>query len=67
MLIARGAPSEAILAVERRFDPSITVMGTVGRGGVSGFVMGNTAERLIYQLESSLLVVKPEDFVSPMA
>ncbi len=66
VMIALGAPSTGILAVERRIEPCLSVMGTVGRGGIPGFLMGNTAERLIYKLESSLLVVKPEDFVCPV-
>ncbi|MBL4771554.1 MAG: universal stress protein [Planctomycetes bacterium] len=65
-MIALGAPSTGILAVERKIEPCLTVMGTVGRGGIPGFLMGNTAERLIYKLESSLLVVKPDDFVCPV-
>ncbi|MCA9002212.1 MAG: universal stress protein [Planctomycetes bacterium] len=65
-VIALGAPSERILEVEHRLDPSLSVLGTVGRGGVPGFLMGNTAERLLYKLESSLLVVKPADFVCPV-
>ncbi|MEZ6005756.1 MAG: universal stress protein [Planctomycetota bacterium] len=66
ILIALGAASEAILKVERRIEPCLTVLGSAARGGIPGFLMGNTAERLLYQLESSLLVVKPEDFVSPV-
>ncbi|MDF1837683.1 MAG: universal stress protein, partial [Planctomycetota bacterium] len=66
IMIALGAPSAGILAVERKMEPCLTIMGTVGRGGIPGFLMGNTAERLIYKLESSLLVVKPKDFVCPV-
>jgi nucleotide-binding universal stress UspA family protein len=66
ILISLGVPSEGILAAERKLEPALTLMGTVGRGGIPGFLMGNTAERLLYKLESSLLVVKPKDFICPV-
>ncbi|HRV81813.1 MAG: universal stress protein [Planctomycetes bacterium] len=66
VVISWGSPSEVILKVERKIEPSLTVLGSVGRGGIPGFLLGNTAERLVYRLESSLLVVKPKDFVCPV-
>ncbi len=41
-------------------------MGTLGRSGVAGFVIGNTAERVIKALNTSLLAIKPGGFVSPI-
>lgn len=60
------SPSRAILACEERLEPDLVVMGTVSRGGVAGLLVGNTAERLLARLDSSLLTVKPEDFVCPV-
>jgi universal stress protein E len=37
------------------------VMGSVARRGIPGFLIGNTAERVLPRLPSSVLVVKPGD------
>lgn len=44
----------------------ILVMGTVGRTGIPGFIMGNTAESIVQRLNCSLLALKPNGFVSPV-
>ena len=61
------SPTRAILAAEARVDPDLVVMGTVSRGGIPGFLVGNTAERMLSRLDRSLLTVKPGDFVCPVA
>lgn len=45
--------------------PGVLVMGTVYRGPVKRLLLGSTAERVLRQSEHDLLVVKPDDFVSP--
>lgn len=40
----------------------ILVMGTSARQGVAGVFVGNTAERLLHEVDCSLLVVKPDGF-----
>ena len=42
------------------------VMGTVCRTGLAGFFIGNTAESVLQQVNCSVLVLKPEGFVSPV-
>ena len=42
-------------------------MGTVGRTGVAGLVVGNTAETILEQLQCSILALKPPGFVSPVS
>lgn len=42
-------------------------MGTVARSGLAGFVMGNTAERVLQRLRGSVLAIKPPGFVSPVS
>lgn len=41
-------------------------MGSVARTGISGLIMGNTAERILGSLPCSVITVKPEGFVSPI-
>lgn len=47
-------------------DIELVVMGTVARAGLSGFITGNTAEMIINNINCSLLVVKPEGFITPV-
>ncbi len=66
-IIVQGGPADTVVeqvVVENHAD--LLVMGTIGRGGVPGFLIGNTAERLLYGLQCSLLAIKPDDFVSPV-
>ena len=44
----------------------LLVMATIARSGLSGFLMGNTAERLMPQLSCSVVAIKPNDFRSPV-
>jgi len=44
----------------------LIVMGTVCRTGIRGFFIGNTAERVLLQVDCSVLTVKPDGFVSPV-
>jgi len=44
----------------------LLVSGTVGRTGIPGFFIGNTAESLMHVLDIPVLTVKPRDFVSPV-
>ena len=60
------APSRAIRAAVEQHNPDLVVMGTLSRSGVAGLLMGNTAERLLPRLTTSLLALKPVDFVSPL-
>ncbi|MCE8006436.1 universal stress protein [Aestuariivita sp.] len=42
------------------------VMGTLGRTGISGFFIGNTAETILNRVSCSVLAIKPMGFVSPV-
>lgn len=44
----------------------LLVMGTFGRGGTGGIMIGNTTERLLPRVHCSVLAVKPSDYVSPV-
>lgn len=61
-LIARH-PVDAIPLVAKRCGAHIVVMGLV-RSGVRGLFIGNTAEQLLDELASDLLIVKPPGFKS---
>lgn len=44
----------------------LVVMGTLGRTGITGFVIGNTAEQILNQIDCSVLAIKPAGFISPV-
>lgn len=52
------------LANEKKID--LIVMGTVCRTGLTGFFIGNTAEKVLQQVDCSVLTIKPEGFVTPV-
>lgn len=64
--VEEGDPSDVIGRVIARERINLLVMGTVARTGLSGLVMGNTAERLFDSVHCSVVAVKPPDFVSPV-
>lgn len=61
-----GEPPEVISGFVRKNDVDLVVMGTVARSGVSGMIMGNTAEQILNRMECSVLAIKPESFVCPI-
>jgi nucleotide-binding universal stress UspA family protein len=64
--LLEGDPEHVVPDFARENDVDVVVMGSVGRTGVPGFLIGNTAETILRQVESSVLAVKPGGFVSPV-
>jgi len=54
----RGAEDEEIPKFVTEHKVDVLVIGTVGRSGISGFFIGNTAEILLDQIPCSVLAVK---------
>lgn len=67
ILIEKGKPSEIILKTEKAKEADLIVMGTVGRTGIPGLIIGNTAEDVLSNTNASVLVVKPEGFICPVS
>lgn len=59
--IDEGPADTLIPKVARQIGAKVTVIGTVGRKGIAGALIGNTAEVILDQLDSDILVLKPED------
>lgn len=57
---------DAITELAMKNNVDLIVMGTVGRSGVPGLIIGNTAEKVIHGIDCSVLAVKPAGFVSPV-
>jgi len=64
--LVQGAAAEVIPATAARLGADLVVMGTLGRTGIAGVVIGNTAEAVFEQLQCAVLAVKPAGFVSPL-
>jgi nucleotide-binding universal stress UspA family protein len=62
--VHNGPAGEAIVDLVVKHRINQLVMGTIGRTGLPGFVIGNTAELLLTEVSCSILVVKPPGFVS---
>lgn len=61
ILVCRGEPDTSILQTVRVHGCDLLVMGSVGRRGLSGLLIGNTAEQVVREVPCSLLTVKGED------
>jgi len=64
--LLKGAAGKVIPAEAKKRRIDLIVMGTVGRVGIPGFFIGNTAERILCKVDCSILAVKPEGFISPV-
>lgn len=64
--LVKGDPRTALAGLAARHRPDVIVMGTLGRSGIPGLFIGNTAETLLAQVTCSVLAVKPEGFRSPI-
>ena len=62
----RGSPGTVIPAAAADLGIDILLMGTLGRTGLPGLLMGNTAENILNRLSCSLVALKPPGFVSPI-
>lgn len=65
--LVKGEASKMIPNMVEEHDIDLIVMGTVGRVGIPGFIIGNTAEAILQQLKCSVLAIKPEGFQTPVA
>jgi nucleotide-binding universal stress UspA family protein len=61
-----GTPWQEIRRITRHQAVDLIVIGTVGRNGIKGLFLGNTAEKVLDTCDCSILTVKPDDFVSPI-
>jgi len=55
--LKHGRAADVIRDTARELDVDLIIVGTVGRDGIKGRVVGNTSERLLDQTDSDLLVL----------
>lgn len=64
--LVKGSARKEIPELAKRIEADLVVMGTVARTGIPGFIMGNTAETILNQIDCSILAIKPPGFESPV-
>lgn len=65
--VVNGEPDDVIPRVIEEYQIDLLVMGTIGRSGLSGVFIGNTADRILNQVKCSVLALKPLDFETPVS
>jgi nucleotide-binding universal stress UspA family protein len=65
--LLRDSASAAVPALVHSAGAELVVMGTVGRTGIPGYFIGNTAETILGRIDCSVLAVKPPGFESPVS
>ncbi|MDX9788950.1 MAG: universal stress protein [Desulfobacterales bacterium] len=64
--LLKGPAKKVIANLAAELQADIVVMGTVARTGISGLIIGNTAEAILDQLSCSVLAIKPPGFKTPV-
>ncbi|TQV85116.1 hypothetical protein FKG94_02695 [Exilibacterium tricleocarpae] len=64
--LVKGNPDTCIPTFVRDHEIGTVVMGTVGRSGIPGLFIGNTAETVLQSIDTSVITVKPAGFESPV-
>lgn len=64
--LVRGRARDAIPDLAHDLDTDLIVMGTIGRVGVAGLLIGNTAETILNRIDCSVLALKPYGFETPI-
>jgi len=64
--LVQGSSRDVIPALAMKQRVELIVMGTAARTGLPQFLIGNTAEDVLNQVDCSVLTVKPQGFVSPV-
>lgn len=65
-VVSSPDPWRKITSLARRWEADMVALGTVGRSGVAGVLLGNTAEKVLLSCKCDILAVKPDGFVSPI-
>lgn len=64
--LIKGEAKQVIPDTMTELDIDLLVMGTVGRTGIPGFFIGNTADAVLRRVNCSVLAIKPDAFSTPV-
>ncbi len=65
--LLHGDPTIVIPMRVKELDADLLGIGTVSRKGLSGLLIGNTAEAIINRVNCTVVTLKPEGFVCPVS
>lgn len=55
-----GAPEKILAGMAQGLEADLVVLGSVGRKKLQGLLLGNTAEKILRNLHTNILVIKPD-------
>jgi universal stress protein E len=64
--LIKGQPKLLLPEYVNANEIDIVVMGTIGRSGIPGLLIGNTSETILQAINSSVITLKPANFLSPI-
>jgi universal stress protein E len=64
--LLKGEPTKVIPELAQRKHIDLLIMGTLSRTGIGGWLIGNTAEKILRRVDCSALVVKADARVLPL-
>jgi len=64
--LIEGDAGKIIPQAIQNLSTDTLVMGTVARSGIPGLLIGNKAEKILSEVQCTVLAVKPEGFISPV-
>ena len=64
--VTPGSPETLIPELVGQQQARLLIVGTHARKGISALAIGNTAEQLISEVHTDMLIVQPEDHMNPL-
>ena len=65
-IMPEGDAADSIPLAVLQNEIDLLVMGTLGRNGLPGMIIGNTSETILEKVNCSVLALKPKGFESPI-
>ncbi len=65
--LRKGDAATVISEIAAELNVELIIMSTIGRTGISGLFIGNTAETVLSRVTCSVMAIKPRGFVSPVS
>jgi len=65
--LVKGPVRKEIPILAKRIEADLVVMGTVARTGTQRFLLGDTIEMILKQIDCSVLTIKPACFDTPVS
>lgn len=61
--VLEGSPEVVVSDLAEQISADLVIIGSIGRSGFSGMLIGNTAELLLDKIQCDILVIKPDNGV----